>query len=145
MELRRDDGYLVTDDRQTLDVVRIHRWLSDESYWAAGRTIDLVRRSIEGSVVLGCYSPEGAQVGFCRWVTDRATFAWLCDVFVDTGHRGKGIGVFLVGAAVAHPDVVDLRLQLLATRDAQGLYHQFGFVEPTTNFMERRPAPSVTP
>lgn len=66
------------------------------------------------------------QVGFCRWVTDRATFAWLCDVFVDTPHRSRGLGVFLVRTAMEHPDVAGLRL-VLGTRDAHELYRRFGF------------------
>jgi GNAT superfamily N-acetyltransferase len=78
---------------------------------------------------MGCFSPFGNQVGFARWVTDGATFGWLCDVFVDASFRGQGIGRFLVQAAVEHPEVRDLRLLLLGTRDAQELYRQVGFVE----------------
>jgi hypothetical protein len=70
----RADGYMITDDRDSLDLAVIHRWLSEESYWAQGRTIEVVARSIERSVALGCFSPLGAQVGFARWVTDEATF-----------------------------------------------------------------------
>jgi len=141
MEWRRDDGHFVSDDRQLVDLERVHRWLSDESYWAAGRPFELVARSIENSVTLGCYNSAGLQVGICRWVTDSATFGWLCDVFVDAGHRGSGLGVFLVESALAHPAVEGLRLLLLATRDAHDLYGKFGFVNPTATFMERRPGP----
>jgi GNAT superfamily N-acetyltransferase len=141
MDWRRDDGYFVSDDPQLVDLEKVHGWLSDESYWAAGRSFELVARSVENSVTLGCYTPAGLQVGICRWVTDSATFGWLCDVFVDTGHRGSGLGVFLVESAMAHPAVEGLRLLLLATRDAHGLYGRFGFVDPTASFMEKRPAP----
>ena len=80
---------MVTDDRDGLDLPVIHRWLNEESYWAQGRTIEVVATSIERSVSLGCFSPLGAQVGFARWVTDGATFGWLCDVFVDAAFRGQ--------------------------------------------------------
>jgi GNAT superfamily N-acetyltransferase len=138
MERRRSDGYLVSDDRELVDVGAVHRWLSEESYWAAGRPLEIVERSISGSVALGCYAPDGSQVGVCRWVTDSATFAWLCDVFVDRSVRGLGLGVFMVGAAMDHPAVQGLRLLLLGTRDAHSLYSRFGFSSPTRSFMERR-------
>jgi GNAT superfamily N-acetyltransferase len=138
MQWRRDDGFFVTDDPELVDVERVHVWLCNESYWAAGRPLAVVRRSIEGSITLGCYAPDNSQVGLCRWVTDSATFGWLCDVFVDTGYRGKGLGVFLVESALAHPAVEDPRLLLLATRDAQGLYGRFGFVDSGGRWMEKR-------
>jgi GNAT superfamily N-acetyltransferase len=139
MEWRRDDGYWVSDDRDHLDLDRVHRWLSEESYWAEGRSLDLVERSIECSITLGCYAPDASQVGICRWVTDSATFAWLCDVFVDADHRGVGLGVFLVRCAMEHPDVQGIRLLLLGTRDAHGLYQRFGFGPASEkNLMERR-------
>jgi GNAT superfamily N-acetyltransferase len=138
VESRRDDGYWVSDNPDYLDPDRIHRWLSEESYWAQGRSLELVKRSIRESIVIGCYTPEGTQVGLCRWVTDSATFAWLCDVFVDAGHRGDGLGVFLVQSAMDHPAVQGIRLLLLGTRDAHGLYQRFGFGLASENLMERR-------
>lgn len=134
------DGYWVSDDRSLVDVDRVHRWLSEQSYWAQGRSYDLVARSVEGSLTLGLYGPGGEQVGVCRWVTDYSTFAWLCDVFVDAAARGAGLGTFLVGTAVAHPDIADLRLQVLGTRDAHELYRRFGFdsVASPERWMERR-------
>jgi GNAT superfamily N-acetyltransferase len=138
MQWDRADGYFVSDDRNLVDVYRVHRWLADESYWARGRPLEVVRRSVEGSITLGCYAVDGNQVGVCRWVTDRATFGWLCDVFVDSGHRGRGLGVFLVDSAMAHPAVQGLRLLLLGTRDAQDLYSRFGFVSSSRNWMEKR-------
>ena len=138
MESRRDDGYWVSDNPNHLDPDRIHKWLSQESYWAEGRSLELVKRSIRESIVIGCYAPDGTQVGLCRWVTDSATFAWLCDVFVDAGHRGDGLGVFLVQSAMDHPEVQGIRLLLLGTRDAHGLYKRFGFGPASENLMERR-------
>jgi len=131
VEHRRPDGYVVSDDPDRIDVARVHRWLSEESYWALGRPYELVARALEHSIVLGCYDPEGTLVGFCRWVTDQATFAWLCDVFVDPAARGNGLGVFLMEAAISHPSVDGLRAQFLGTRDAQGLYARFGFAPLT--------------
>jgi GNAT superfamily N-acetyltransferase len=135
------DGYWVSDDRALVDTTRVHRWLTDESYWAQGRSYELVVRSIRESLTLGLYGPDGEQVGVCRWVTDYATFAWLCDVFVAAEVRGRGLGVFLVGTAMGHGDVKDLRLQVLGTRDAHELYRRFGFetVADPQRWMERRP------
>ncbi len=138
MEWRRNDGHFVSDDPHLVDLERVHRRLSEESYWAAGRPFEVVARSVESSVTLGCYTQAGTQVGVCRWVTDSATFGWLCDVFVDSDHRGSGLGVFLVESAMNHPAVEGLRLLLLGTRDAHGLYSRFGFVNPTATFMEKR-------
>jgi GNAT superfamily N-acetyltransferase len=127
MEWARADGYTVSDDQERLDLERINHWLSTEAYWAAGRSLELIERSIRSSITLGCFTPDGIQVGLARWVTDGATFAWICDVFVDREFRGRGLGEFTVASALAHPDVQDVRLFLLATRDAHDLYRRFGF------------------
>jgi GNAT superfamily N-acetyltransferase len=139
VEHRRQDGYVVSDDRERVDVAHVHRWLSEESYWALGRPYEVVARAFEHSILLGCYDPQGTLVGFCRWVTDQATFAWLCDVFVDQAERGMGLGAFLVEAATKHPAVAGLRVQFLGTRDAQGLYERFGFaaLEDPAHWMVR--------
>jgi GNAT superfamily N-acetyltransferase len=118
---------MVTDDQERLDIVRIHQWLSDESYWAAGRSIELVEKSVRSSVTLGCFDPDGVPVGVSRLVTDGATFAWLCDVFVDKDFRGRGLGRFLVQSAINHPEVKGIDRILLATGAAHDLYRQFGF------------------
>jgi GNAT superfamily N-acetyltransferase len=136
MEWRRRDGYVVSDDKSLLELEKTHRWLNEESYWAKGRPFDVFVTAVENSLGIGCYSPDGAQVGFCRWVTDRATFGWLCDVFVDQAARGSGLGTFMVGNAIVHPAVSGVRLRLLATRDAHGLYAKFGFVPGTGDWME---------
>ncbi len=95
------DGYWVSDDPALIDVPRVHHWISEESYWAKGRPYEAMVRAIEQSLVFGLYSADGTQAGFARQVTDRATFAWLCDVFVDPEHRGHGLGSFLVQAPPA--------------------------------------------
>lgn len=120
-------GYWVSDDPALLDVPRVHAWMS-ESYWAAGRSYQVMARSIEHSLSLGLYTADGEQAGFARFVTDRATFAWLCDVFVDTAHRGHGLGVFLVETATGHPDVRDVR-QVLMAEPGRQLYRRQGFSE----------------
>jgi GNAT superfamily N-acetyltransferase len=116
----------ITTDRAALNVALIHRYLSEESYWARGITREQVQRSIDHSLCFGGYV-DGAQVAFGRVITDYTTFAWLCDIFVTAGHRGKGYSKALVAAIQAHPDLQGLRRMLLGTLDANSLYAQFGF------------------
>ena len=120
-------GYEISADRERLDVDLIHRYLSEESYWARGRTREVVERSIENSLCLGAYVDGGEQVGFARVVTDRSTFAWLADVFVVEAHRGRGVGKLLVEAAIDDPGLTDVYRWLLGTADAHGLYGRYGF------------------
>jgi len=127
VEWRRADGYRVSDDAAELDRARIWGWLSEQAYWALGRSREVVDRSIENSLNFGLFAPDGSQAGFCRFVTDRATFAWLCDVIVDPAHRRNGAGTWMVGVAVSHPDVAGVDRQVLATRDAHSLYERFGY------------------
>jgi GNAT superfamily N-acetyltransferase len=136
------DGYWASDDPTLIDVDRVHGWLSTLSYWAENRPRPITERALARSLNLGLYDADGTQAGFCRWVTDGATFAWLCDVFIDPAHRGHGLGVFLVRVATGHPDVHGLRM-LLGTKDAHGLYRKFGFAAPghPERLMEIRPDP----
>lgn len=116
----------VSTDPERLDVDRIHRWLSSDAYWALGRTREVVERSIAGSLNVGAYV-DGEQVGYARVVTDHATFAWLCDVYVDPSHRGSGVGTALLEAVSARLAGMRLKRVLLATEDAHDLYRRFGF------------------
>lgn len=145
MRWQGPDGYWASDDRSLVDVDLVHEWMSRESYWAAGRPREVMARSIEHSLVLGLYTATGEQVGFARMVTDRATFAWLCDVFVAAEHRGDGVGSFLVQTAVDHPDVAGIR-QLLMAAPGRSLYrrHGFGDLLRPERWMER-PAPMEEP
>jgi len=127
VERRRDDGYVVSTDAGRLDLGVVHRYLSEEAYWSPGIPRETVERAVEHSISFGLYAPGGAQVGFARVVTDRATFGFLADVFVLAPHRGRQLGVFLVETALDHPDLQGLRRILLATEDAHGLYERFGF------------------
>lgn len=124
----RRDGYLITTEAARFDVTAIWEFLT-ASYWSPGIPRDTVEQGIANSLSFGLMTQDGEQAGFTRLVTDRATFVWLCDVFVLEPHRGSGLGKWLVQTALTHPEVAGLRV-LLATRDAQGLYARFGF-EPT--------------
>lgn len=131
MERTRPDGYCVSDDPTRLDREQVWRWIAEESYWAAGRPREVMERAIDHSLCFGLYAPDGRPAGFCRFVTDRAAFAFMSDVFVDTAHRGTGAGTFMVESALAHPDLATLRRHALVTMDAHGLYEKFGYHAPT--------------
>jgi threonine aldolase len=134
----RRDGYLITTDPARFDIDAIFEFLT-ACYWSPGISRDLVERGIANSLAFGLMTADGEQAGFSRLVTDYATFAWLCDVFVLEPHRGQGLGKWLVETAVGHPDVAGLRF-LLATYDAHGLYEQFGF-EPASMMQRPRSRP----
>ena len=138
MRVDGPDGYWVSDDPALLDIARIHAWMSNESYWARGRSYDTMARAIEHSLSVGLYAPDGAMAGYARLVTDRATFAWLCDVFVDDVHRGHGLGTFLVSRTVGHPAVADIR-QVLMAEPGRSLYRRSGFADllSSERWMER--------
>ena len=118
----------VSTDRARLDLSVIEQFLNT-SYWAAGRPRDVIERSIAHSLCFGVYT-AGRQIGFARVITDCAVFGYLADVFVLPEFRGRGVGKHLVKAILEHPDVHGLKLLLLRTRDAHGLYAQFGFTPP---------------
>jgi GNAT superfamily N-acetyltransferase len=133
VRLSAPEGYEISADPARLDAGLIHRWLSEGSYWARGRSRDTQDRAMAGSLNFGAYrAGSGAQVGYTRVVTDRATFAWLCDVYVDRSLRGQGLGTALVTAARDHLAPFGLRRILLATSDAHGVYAKLGF-EPLTD------------
>ncbi|SHN30715.1 GNAT family N-acetyltransferase [Rhizobacter sp. OV335] len=117
--------YEITSDAARLDVDAIHAFLST-AYWSPGIPRHIVQRAIDNSLCFGVLL-EGRQVGFARLVTDKATFAYLADVYVLEEHRGKGLALRLMEAVKAHPELQGLRRMMLATRDAHGLYAKFGF------------------
>nr|WP_199068479.1 GNAT family N-acetyltransferase [Chromobacterium sp. ASV5] len=114
-------------DPARLDRETIYRYLSEESYWAAGLPREVFERSLSHSLCFGAYAADGAQIGFARVISDQATFAYLADVFVLPAWRGQGVSKQLLAAVLAHPALQNLRRMLLATADAHGLYAQFGF------------------
>ena len=133
------NGFVITTDSKRLNIAFIHGFLSQSSYWAKDRSLELVAHSIENSFPFGIFKGE-EQVGFARVVTDYATFAWLADVFVIEEYRGHGLGVWLIEVITAHPRLQNFRRWLLATRDAHELYRRFGFreLDEPARWMERR-------
>ncbi|WP_375443779.1 GNAT family N-acetyltransferase [uncultured Fibrella sp.] len=134
-----DSDLTISTDKTRLDVALIHRFLSQESYWAANIPLEIVQRSIENSLCFGVYEGH-AQIGFARVITDQATFAYLADVFVLPDYRGRGISRQLITEISAWPTLQGLRRWVLATRDAHELYAQFGFtaLDQPNLFMQRK-------
>lgn len=137
---RRLSAWAVTNSLSDEELDLAHEWIAQESYWAKGLPRSIFIRSAAGSLCFGLHDPDGASRGFARVITDRATFAYLCDVFVDPAVRGQGAGKALMEAVMSHPDLQNLRRWMLATRDAHGLYEQYGFewVENPETLMWRR-------
>ncbi|WP_012180668.1 GNAT family N-acetyltransferase [Salinispora arenicola] len=127
--LIRDDGYLISTDPERLDLDRVHHWLTTDAYWARGRDRATVQRAFATSIGFGVYRPvDGCQVAVARVITDRATFAWICDVYVDRAERGQGLGTWLAGAVRDQLTELGIHKILLATNDAHGVYAKVGFV-----------------
>jgi GNAT superfamily N-acetyltransferase len=138
--------YVISTNQTWLDLDVIHAFLSEHSYWARGIPRDVVARSIANSLCFGVYTvenkasnPSPRQVGFARVTTDRATFAYLGDVFILSEHRGRGLSKRLMEAVLSHPDLQGLRRWMLATADAHELYRKFGFglLSQPERFMQR--------
>lgn len=121
-------GFTVNDDALRIDIDYVQAFLTT-AYWSPGIPREVVERGIANSLRLGLYDANGAQCGFARVITDRATYAYIADVFVDERERGKGLGKLLMRAIMSHPELQGLRRWSPATRDAHGLYKQFGFSE----------------
>lgn len=121
----RRDNYLISTDRSKLQIDVIHHYLSEVSYWAKGRPLEVIKTSIENSLNFGVYHND-RQVGFARVVSDFSVFAWLGDVFVLEEERGRGLGKWLVETVVSYPGLVNLQRFILATNDANELYRRYG-------------------
>lgn len=136
MEYNRDP-FIISDDPSRLDIDAICDFLS-RAYWADKRPRDVIEKSIRFSLNFGVYDGD-KQVGFARVVTDHATFAYLCDVFIHEEYRGHSLGKWMMECILAHPDLQGIRRWCLVTRDAHGLYNQFGFTElgDHTKWMEK--------
>ncbi len=122
----KSGAYEISTDKTRLDLAMIHDYLAKRSYWAEGIPLEVVKRSIEHALCFGVHH-EGRQVGFARVITDHATVAYVGDVFILEGYRGRGLGKRLLKAITSHPALQGLRLWLLGTMDAHGLYEQYGF------------------
>lgn len=130
------EGFSITDDVTRIDIARVHHYLSEESYWAKGIPFDVVDRAVRNSLSFAVLDAAGELAGFARVITDRATFAYLADVFILEQHRGKGLSKQLMAAILEHPQLQDLRRWMLATQDAHGLYSQYAGFRPI-RFPER--------
>ena len=144
VEAKRGE-YEISTDRSRLDIGAIHAFLT-QTYWSPGVARAVVERSIENSLPFGIYHGS-EQVGFARVITDRASFAYLADVYVVESHRGHGLAKWLMDFILAYPELQGLRWWMLRTRDAHGLYEQVGFTPPANPslIMERRGVPPVSP
>lgn len=132
--IRERGKYVIDTDKTRLQTDAIYKFLSEDSYWATKRTLEQTLTAIENSICFGIYH-ENRQIGFARVVSDRATFAYLGDVYVIEEFRGRGLSKWLMETIIAHPELQGLRRWVLATRDAHGLYEKYGF-EPLV-FPER--------
>ena len=121
----RPDGYSIA--AEGIDGDLVHHWIATDSYWALGRAADRMATALANSLTYGLFSPSGALVGVARAVTDQATFAWICDVYVDRAHRGLGLGTWLVGRLTRDLTDAGITRVMLATRDAHGVYAKIGF------------------
>ena len=120
--------YTVDTDLSRIDLSQVHHWLSTDAFWALGRSEETVQRAADGSLNFGVYNGAGELCGYARVVTDHATFAWLCDVYIDRKFRGRGLGRLLAQAVVDTLSPMQLKRVLLSTLDTHGLYEQVGFV-----------------
>ena len=121
------DDFIISTDKTKLDIALIHNYLSKESYWAKNIPVKVVKKSIKGSCCFGLYKNK-EQIGFARVVTDHATFGYIADVFILDEYRGKGLSKWLMETIMKYPNLQGLRRWMLATKDAHGLYAQFGFL-----------------
>jgi len=142
--MQRDlgDGLVLDDDRRRVDVDAVHRFLSEQAYWAKGREREAQQRLVdEAARVVGLYH-EGRQIGFCRAASDGMSFAYLADVYVLPEYRGRGLGEELVREMIERGPLAG-RKWLLHTADAHGLYRKLGFSAPSERLMERVPPPTA--
>jgi len=119
-------GYIISSKQADMDITVIHRF-SSKSYWAKNIPINTMQKALDNSLCFGVFTEQGEQIGFARMVTDKATFAYLADVFILEEYRGKGLSKWLIQTIIAHPDLQGIRRMTLATSDAHSLYKQFGF------------------
>ncbi|MFT4014770.1 MAG: GNAT family N-acetyltransferase [Paracoccus sp. (in: a-proteobacteria)] len=127
VEWRRDDGYLLTTDRAAIDLAAVGRFLAEDAYWSRGMDRARLERALAGSLPMAVIAPGGGMAGFARLVTDYTVFAYLRDVFVLPGHRGRGLSVWLALVIRSHPELAGITTWMLATRDAHAVYEKAGY------------------
>jgi GNAT superfamily N-acetyltransferase len=130
--------YTISDDPSRLDLQAVHAYLQ-RAYWSEQIPYEVIERAVQGSLCIGAYDSKGAQVGLARFISDYATFCYVCDVYVHEEHRGQGLSKAMMKMALEHPKLQGLRRWNLVTRDAHGLYRQFGFgpIAHADRYMER--------
>ena len=128
----------ISDNKQELDLNYIHDYLTNKLYWAVGIAFDTVKTAIENSLCFGVYTKQGQQIGFARFVTDYAYFAYLCDVFIDENYRNNGIATYFMQYIMQDERIIPLKRIILVTKDAHGLYEKVGFsnLELPERYME---------
>lgn len=133
-------NFYISTDKSKININIVFNYLSKESYWGKGRSLELIQRSIDNSLCYSILTKTDEQVGFARVITDFATFAYLADVFVLPEFQGNGLGKMLIKKIIKHPQLEKIRRFLLATQDAHGLYEQFGFkaLEKPEIWMEKK-------
>ncbi len=131
-------SYIISDDAARLDLIAMHAYLH-RAYWSEHIPMDIVERAVRGSLCVGAYDGSGRQVGLARFISDYATFCYVCDVYVLEEHRGQGLSKAMMAMGMRHPKLQGLRRWNLVTHDAHGLYELFGFTAPThvERYMER--------
>jgi N-acetylglutamate synthase-like GNAT family acetyltransferase len=145
-EISMIDSYIISTDKSRLNIPAIHDYLSHRSYWGKGRTIEAVRKSIDNSLCFGIYDKSNQMAGFARVITDFTIFAYLLDLFIFEEHRKRGLGKFLVQHIVNDAALQDVSFWLLGTKDAHGLYKQYGFnnLSYPERIMEKRKVANMT-
>ena len=135
------DPIEITTDLARIDLDRVHAWIARKRHWVGSMPRGVFERAVRGSLCFAALE-RGATIGFCRVISDRATFAYLCDMFIDPARRGRGVGKAIMAVIMDHPELKALRLWLLVTADAQGLYARHGFcaLGAPERYMERRDA-----
>ena len=134
------NNYVITDQKSKIDIDYVHDFLT-KSYWSPGVKLQIVKKAMQGSLCFGIYNKD-KQIGYARMITDKATFAYLADVFIEEKFRGRGLGKWLVEVILGHPGLQGLRRIMLATKDAHQLYEQCGFTSITNpeRYMVYNPA-----
>ena len=125
------NGFEITTNPDKIDLIKLHTYLAKESYWAQNIPFEILKKSVENSLNFSLLDSKEIFVGFARLITDKATFAYLADVYIDTAYRGKALGKWLIETIMKHPEVQGLRTWFLFTKDAHGLYRQYGWKELT--------------